>query len=59
MTHLEIVATYSDTTLKGVIKSLSFKSAWWPERLEAALKEQAKRKLQNLQKNQLSKNTHS
>ena len=42
MSHAQIVASYSDTALAGVIRSLSI--AWWPDRLIAAQQELARRK---------------
>jgi hypothetical protein len=47
MNDYEIVATYSDQTLAGVIRDLSTGKAWWPDksRLQAAIHEQNLRKL--------------
>jgi hypothetical protein len=44
MTHAQIVATYSDGALAGIIRQLSISGAWGI-RLTAAMIEQNKRKI--------------
>jgi hypothetical protein len=43
MNHAQIVATYSDNALTGIIQQLTI-SRNWPERLEAARNELKQRK---------------
>jgi hypothetical protein len=47
MNDAQIVATYSNTALIGIIQQLSVKGTWWPERLLAAKIELTKRKTPN------------
>lgn len=54
MTDQEIVSSYSNTALAGVIRSLEAMGSWWTERLEAARHELAKRRIQELQQDQES-----
>ena len=53
MTHAEIVATYSDNALAGIIKQLT-ESGDWKERLKAAKHEMIRRKAQEKQQDQES-----
>jgi hypothetical protein len=51
MTHAEIVATYSDTALDGIVKQLATARGEWAEqRYAAAQAEIRNRTTQNLQK---------
>jgi hypothetical protein len=51
MTESQIVQTYSDNALAGIIRQLTV-SEEWPKRRQAAIREQAKRKLQNQKQDQ-------
>ena len=41
------LTTYSDLALNGAIRSLSFRGQWWPERLEALLREKKRREIED------------
>lgn len=46
MTDAEIVATYTDKALAGIVQGLITSGVWWPARLQAAKTELTKRKKQ-------------